>query len=162
MQWFFILLSAGLLMLVLEVFLPGGVLGVLGGFALFAAVVAGYFLFDPQTASLIAMGVVVLSVLVLIGWIRWFPTSPIGRVLTLRKDARTFKSHDEHEDIVGVAGIAITTLRPSGIATIGGKRMDVLAEGDWVEQDSKIRVIKIEGNNVVVRAEPDQSSQGQT
>ena len=53
---------------------------------------------------------------------------------------------------VGARGVARTTLRPAGKAMIEGRRFDVVAEGDLIEQGSAVEVLVVEGNRVVVRA----------
>jgi membrane-bound serine protease (ClpP class) len=51
----------------------------------------------------------------------------------------------------GTTGVAITKLRPAGQGRFGDSVVDVVAEGDFVEKDKKIKIIQIEGNRVVVR-----------
>jgi membrane-bound serine protease (ClpP class) len=51
----------------------------------------------------------------------------------------------------GATGIAITKLRPAGQGRFGDAVVDVVAEGDFVEKDKKIKIMQIEGNRVVVR-----------
>jgi membrane-bound serine protease (ClpP class) len=48
-------------------------------------------------------------------------------------------------------GTALTPLRPSGTAVIDGKRVDVVTEGEMIDKDKPVRVIKVEGGRVVVR-----------
>lgn len=54
--------------------------------------------------------------------------------------------------LVGSRGKALTRLRPAGVAEIGGKRVDVVTEGDWVERGTAIEVIQDTGYRRVVRA----------
>jgi membrane-bound serine protease (ClpP class) len=54
------------------------------------------------------------------------------------------------EALVGKEGVAVTPLRPSGTATIEGERINVVTEGGFVERNSKIVVVEVEGNRVVV------------
>jgi len=49
-------------------------------------------------------------------------------------------------------GVALTQLRPSGTAKIGGQRVDVVAESGLIERDTEIKVVAVEGMRVVVRA----------
>ena len=51
----------------------------------------------------------------------------------------------------GETGIAESFLRPAGIAKFGDKRIDVLSEGDFIEQGEKIVIVRVSGNRVVVR-----------
>lgn len=45
----------------------------------------------------------------------------------------------------------MTVLRPSGTAVINNERIDVVSEGGFIEQNSRITVIKVEGVRIVVR-----------
>jgi len=42
-------------------------------------------------------------------------------------------------------------LRPSGMAVIDGKRLDVVAESGMIAAGSAIKVIAVEGTRVIVR-----------
>ena len=53
--------------------------------------------------------------------------------------------------LLGAIGVAATPLRPSGKAQIGDDFLDVVAEGDYVAPGSRVQVIEIEGNRVVVK-----------
>ncbi len=54
------------------------------------------------------------------------------------------------EDFVGKTGKALSKLRPAGVALIDGKRLDVVTTGDFIEKDSEIKIIRIDGNRIVV------------
>ena len=58
---------------------------------------------------------------------------------------------DGLEELMGKRGVAKTNLRPSGIAAIDGKRIDVVSQGGFVEPNSPIEVIRVEGRRIVVR-----------
>jgi membrane-bound serine protease (ClpP class) len=53
---------------------------------------------------------------------------------------------------VGDTGTVITTLRPAGAARFGDAVVDVVAEGDFLAAGTKVKIIEIRGNRVVVRA----------
>jgi len=53
-------------------------------------------------------------------------------------------------ELIGLQGTALTMLRPSGTAQIGEKRIDVVTEGKFVEAGKAIKVIKVDGGNVIV------------
>ena len=60
-------------------------------------------------------------------------------------------SNVNRTDLLGKEGIALTVLRPSGTAVINNERLDVVTEGDFIDQNTKITVIKVEGVRIVVR-----------
>jgi membrane-bound serine protease (ClpP class) len=53
----------------------------------------------------------------------------------------------------GQTGTAVTLLRPSGKAKIDGEVYDVVSQGDFVPQGSRIRVLKIRGTRIIVTLE---------
>ena len=53
----------------------------------------------------------------------------------------------------GEAGVAESALRPSGRARIGGEQMDVVTEGGYVDEGTRVRVVEVRGNVIVVRPE---------
>lgn len=54
--------------------------------------------------------------------------------------------------LVGRTGIAATVLRPSGAMEIDGQRIDVATEGEFVAAGTKVRVLYVNVNLVVVAA----------
>jgi membrane-bound serine protease (ClpP class) len=53
---------------------------------------------------------------------------------------------------VGDAGEVVLTLRPTGKAKFGDAVVDVVAEGEFLDKGTKVEIIEIHGNRVVVRA----------
>jgi membrane-bound serine protease (ClpP class) len=160
-----LLVTLGLILLALEIFvIPGfgvaGVLGILalgGGLAL-SLVGAG------ATGSLVlyAIGRVALSLLLAIGLslvlLRFLPYLPYGRSLVLDTglDAGTGYASAPESDLmwVGKQGTAATPLRPAGIADLQGNRVDVVSQGEYIEADAPIVVVRVDGNRIVVRQAP--------
>lgn len=153
-SWYVALLAAGLLLIIAEVFIPGGVTGVVGGLAMLAAMGVGLFYFPPPWGFLSAVALIVFSGIVFLLWIRLFPRSQTGKRIALNTDGADFKSAAPPAgELLNQVGEALTALRPAGIALIDGKRLDVLAEGgEWIAAGAKIRVSAIQGVHLIVRA----------
>ncbi len=62
-----------------------------------------------------------------------------------------FLSNPVASEMIGLEGIALTTLRPAGTADFDGRRVDVVTEASYIEHGKKIKVIKVEGHKVIVR-----------
>lgn len=151
-QLYYTLVAVGLVLLALEVFLPGGIMGIVGGLVLALAILTGFFAFGPKGGLFAAIALIGFSALFLGVWIRVFPKTPMGKTLMLQRDGHDFKTQDEAmEKLVGTEGVAQTDLRPAGIAILGGRRTDVVAESGFVTAATRIRVIHVEGNRIVVR-----------
>jgi membrane-bound serine protease (ClpP class) len=141
------LLLIGLVLMFFEVLLPGMVLGACAILSLIASVALAYANTDYGTVFLIIT--LVSLVVFTIGFVCWFPNSYMGRKLT-----STTAVGDLGIDLSGLnnqTGTAYTDLRPSGKATIGDQRIDVVTEGTMIDKDTPVRVVAVEGNRVVVR-----------
>jgi membrane-bound serine protease (ClpP class) len=150
-QLFSLLLGAGILLIGAEIFLPGAILGLLGGAALLGAIITGFHAF-PSIGPFIALAIVIGSGLVLWLWVRYFPRSRIGqRMMGNTNLAAAKSSADGIENLQGKEGVALSQLRPGGFALIEGKRIDVVTEGGMIEKNTRIQVVDVESNRVVVK-----------
>ena len=60
---------------------------------------------------------------------------------------------EEHENLVGESGEALSGLHPAGTARIAGRRMSVQTRGEFLTAGARVRVIEARGNRIVVRDE---------
>jgi membrane-bound serine protease (ClpP class) len=145
-----ILIAVGLILLFLETILPGLIAGFLGLCALFAAIVYSYVEFDMRTANTILLAVLALLIVGTLLWVKFFPESAVARMFVSRRQIGTVAV--EKPELLDQVGIALTRLRPAGTAMISGKRVDVVTEGGFIEKDTPVKVVALEGLRVVVRA----------
>ncbi len=47
---------------------------------------------------------------------------------------------------------AITPLRPSGMVEVNGEKLNAITRGEYVDSNTKIKIISVEGNKIVVEA----------
>lgn len=153
---------AGVVLLLVEVLvLPGfGVAGVLGIVAMAAALVLSTLGEGSSTQALLtAASRLGISLAVALGlsllMLRFLPKTRFGRQLVLdtNLDAHSGFTSEPLSDhhLVGKLGVAVSSLRPAGIADIDGQRIDVVSDGDYVEPGDPIRVDHVDGNRIVVR-----------
>jgi membrane-bound ClpP family serine protease len=147
-----VLIIVGFLLLAAEVFVPGLVLGLLGGLCLSGAVVIAFAYYDAVTGSLVFVGVCALTVGGFLGWMAAFPHTAIGRKIMLQKSHRQgIGGKVPPAELLGAQGRSLTPLRPAGTASIGGRKVDVVAESHFIASDEPIVVVREEGMRVVVR-----------
>jgi membrane-bound serine protease (ClpP class) len=163
-----LLVSVGLILLVLELFfIPGfGVVGALGITALvvglstslvgagasFGALVGAASRVAISTAVALVAGLVLM---------RFLPGMPGGRKLVLGTALAAGGGSESSSALpIGTVGVTRTALRPAGIATLAGRRVDVVSEGQFIEADQPIEVVRDEGTRVVVRLYPSAQPKG--
>ena len=143
----------GLILCVLELFVPGGIIGILG----LAAVITSLFLASdhPVTVAVSLLAAAIIAVLAAILMIRMFGKQMNffrKMILTDSTDTKSgYVSNKTRHELLGSSGIALTDLRPAGTARINDERLDVVTEGSFIPKDTKVIVIKAEGARIVVR-----------
>lgn len=147
-----LLFFAGVLLLLAEIFLiPGfGVAGIGGIAAILASI---YFTFGNQTLYVASLAVLLVTAGLLLA-VRFLPRTRTGRALVLDSAiAGEAPPEEKLKPLEGAIGKALTPLRPAGVAQFGERKVDVVAEGEFIEKGSTVRVVRVEGVRVVVRKE---------
>lgn len=148
-----ILFGLGLILLVLELFIPGGIVGTIG----FIAIVSSMFLVSDNNTqmavSLLIAIVVSLTVSILMVKVFGKQMKFLKRMILTDSTSTEegYISNVSRLDLIGKTGKTATPLRPSGIAVIDDERLDVVTEGSFVDQGCEVKVVKTEGSRIVVR-----------
>jgi membrane-bound serine protease (ClpP class) len=83
------------------------------------------------------------------------PRLPFGRRLVLdtgmAADLGYVSAPESDRQWRGHTGVALSPLRPAGIAEIDGTRLDVVSDGGFIDAGTSIEVTRVEGNRIVVR-----------
>ena len=147
-----ILQLVGIFVIIAEIILPsGGILSILAtglfGYSL-------YLVFTNISASagmaFIIADLFIVPILLYFG-IKFLAKSPVTlRTKLSKQDGVTVQSPDQN-DFLGSVGLAITDLRPSGVARIKDQRLDVVTRGEYLENRTEIIVIAVSGNQIVVK-----------
>jgi membrane-bound serine protease (ClpP class) len=160
----FMLLVAGVVLLAAEMFvIPGfGVAGVLGIVAVLASVYLTLLTPFPgateyaQAAALLSLALIVV---IIAAWamLRYLPGSARFATSGLmlgesESTAAGYLSAKVRPELVGVTGVALTDLRPSGTARFGEERIDVVADATWISAGTAVRIVRSEGYRHVVQA----------
>jgi membrane-bound serine protease (ClpP class) len=148
-----ILFVLGIGLILMEFFVPGGIAGAIG----FLAIIASFFI---ASDNVVHMGISLLialtaSVLLSILMIRVFgKRMKLFKRIILTDSTSTEKGYVSNKnrlELIGVEGITLTPLRPSGTILIEDERIDVVSEGAFIPKDRKVRILKTEGSRIVVR-----------
>lgn len=148
-----ILTLFGILLIMLETFLPGWVAGILGTLSIFVALwltltsqeLAGW---SSGLRLALALGIILFSAAVLLAWLRWFAVKFFHRALTLTTSVGTPAAPGAAP---GAQGVALTELRPLGRAEIAGKHFDVRCQDGLAAAGTRLEVIAAEPGNLLVR-----------
>ncbi|WP_243290716.1 nodulation protein NfeD [Bacillus sp. FJAT-47783] len=149
----FILFIGGILLIIVEFFIPGGIAGLLGAVAIIISLFFASGDISQMAISLVIAVVAAVSIFILMTKV-FGKRMKFFRKIVLSDQTTTEKgyvSNASRTELLGQVGMALTTLRPAGTALFGDERLDVVTEGGYIEKGKKVKVIKTEGSRIVVR-----------
>lgn len=147
----FILLGIGLLLIFLEFFFPGGILGTIAGVLLIASIV--FFALDSQSAMwtfLYTLGIAALVALLVKLTLSRIRKGKFKGVYQNDDQSGYFASSFDKE-LIGKRGEALSDLRPSGHILVEGKRYQAVLKSGYLEKGSPVEVIGGEGAHLIVK-----------
>ena len=147
-----VLFILGLLLLIVEMFIPG--FGIAGGSGLVLLVVAIILTArTPFEAFVMLVIVLILVTLVLAVILRSAKRGKLSRKLILwssEKHENGFRSTEDMSTLLDREGVALTVLRPAGTGSFEGRRLDVVSDGNFIEKGIRIKIVRIDGRRILV------------
>ena len=147
------LLILGFVLILLEVFvIPGfNIFGIMGFGTICVGVVLAYNRLGVEAAVMVGLlGTAGTASLV------WFLIrNRAWQRLVLETETDKASGYESAPDgfseLVAKRGVATTPLRPSGRAQFGDLIVDVVTEGDFITTGSRVEVLQVHGNRVIVQ-----------
>jgi membrane-bound serine protease (ClpP class) len=148
----FILLGLGLLLVLIEFYIPGAIMGIIGGFLIFASII----LFGTSDHNGIEILFFVIGAAVGLVFIVRFA---IWRIYSTRKENTIFLDQDQagfqassfDKSLIGKEGTVFTDLKLSGHVMIEGKQYQALSQTGYIIKGKPVVVIGGQGAYLIVK-----------
>jgi len=150
----FVLLAVGLLLIFLEFFLPGGIMGTIGALVVMGSIV----LFAMQTESMLYILLYTVGSVVIVALLFRFALWRIRH----GEPGKTIYSDDAQEGFtasrfdttaIGKSGLVDTDLKPGGHIIIDEKRHSAISVSGYISKGEKVKVIGGQGESLTVKKE---------
>jgi membrane-bound serine protease (ClpP class) len=137
----------GLIAITVELFIPGAIVGLCGAGCVITSIVFAYLYVSNLLGHiLLVLGICFIPVF----FVLWYKL--LSKTFSVKASEKGFSSaRDRLNDLLSEEGIALTTLRPSGVANIKGDKIDVISEGEMISKNTRIKVIDVKGNRIIVK-----------
>ena len=155
--WALIAFGAGILLLVLDIFIPsGGALATISAISLVLAIVLGFMSGTGVGVSILfGTGIVIPTIIAFA--IKFWPQTPLGRLILLQPPENPDDVLPDDDDqrslknLIGQQGRAKCVMLPSGIVEIDHRSYDAVSEGMPIEAGQPVEVLSVQTNRIVVR-----------
>lgn len=157
-----ILLLVGVGLLVFEMYIPGfGVPGMLGA----GTLALGFVVLRPPAQQALLL-IVILAAVLCVALVVCLFTASRGRLekskLALKDVALGPETEIDMSAYLGRKGVTRTALRPAGIAEFDGEKLNVVSDGEFIDQETEIIVQSVAGNRIVVAQSTDNHQGGKS
>jgi membrane-bound serine protease (ClpP class) len=163
-SWEIVLFFIGVILIVVEVFvIPGfGVAGLVGIslviLSMATSLIGNVGLSFPElhqiSQAIWTMAItLILGIAMIASMIRYMPQNRLFSKLILADSTdreHGYTASSSKDDLIGLEGVAITSLRPSGTVLIDERRIDVISAGEFIEKGARVKVIDTTSSRVVV------------
>ncbi len=163
--WEIIVFFLGVVLIIVEIFvLPGfGIPGILGItmvlFSLVVSMIGNVGLEFPDleymTRAIWTMAItLILGILMLFSLGKYLPQNRMFSKLILvdsTSKEQGYTSSESKDSLMGKEGVTVTALRPAGIALIDDERIDVVSQGDFIENGARVKVVNTTSSRVMVK-----------
>lgn len=143
-----LIIAAGLILLLLELIVPGGIVGTIGGITAIIGIVLMY----NHYGNLYGTIALVVSLLVCGIGLYFFFRGKTWKRVALNDSIDIQLNKEELDSLkVGMQGETVTKCLPSGKARFGDKIVEVHSLSEIIYPNTQVEIIKIEGNKIIVK-----------
>lgn len=151
--WAALFFAVGFILVIVEMFIPGfGVPGIVGSICLFIGV-----LLTAKTLLQAAILIVIILFILAIALTVILNSATKGKLSktlvlndSLNKEAG-FVGTEDLDYFINKEGITLSVLRPAGTGDFEGVKLDIVSEGEFIQKDSKVKIVKIQGRKILVK-----------
>ena len=145
-----VLALVGMALVLTELVVPGGVLGVGGFVCLVAAVILTFVNYGSGAGGLAFTFLLVFGFVTLGLWMKNFHRLPFTKRLVLRQAIDDNTEELRLQELIGKQGITLTKIAPSGHIEIDGAKIDVMTESGVIDKGTAVTIIETRGPSVFV------------
>jgi len=148
----YLLLFAGLVLLWLEFYLPGGIFAILSGVFLIAAQVSIWTHTESLAYTFVFFIVTcILAIAVVDLAIKRIRRSAKNDSFYLSKDQEGYVGAEYSKNMIGKKGVTLTEFGPSGYVLIDGERYAAVCRGPYLDKGVEVQVIAGESGHLIVK-----------
>lgn len=144
------IILVGLILVFLEIFLiPGTTLfGIVGGIALVIGVILIYSNYGSKWGNITTASTMVL---VLVAFVAGFKVIQSNKLAMKAEITGKVNELEKNLYNIGDKGVTVSELRPNGKGIFNENKIDVYSNGEYIQRDSEIEIIKITNDKIFVK-----------
>ncbi|HRD55661.1 MAG TPA: NfeD family protein [Parachlamydiaceae bacterium] len=148
----YILLILGYLLIFIEFYIPGAIMGVLGGVSIFISIL----LFISQNDSFLFIFAYILAVLLGLGLLFKFA---LWRIKHAKPEYSIYSDANQHgykaskfdTHLIGKTATVLSDLKPGGYISIEGEQCQAISESGYIAKGESVLIVGGQEESLIVR-----------
>lgn len=142
----------GILCIALEVIVPGGIIGAIGGLLMFGGCFVAFMFYGTAIGLAATLAALVFTVFVLFLEFRILPKTKIGKraFLTAEVTGVSAAIGKEAQDLIGKSAEALTLISPSGYVRVDGQRYEAFCQSGQAPVGAILKIIGADNFRLIV------------
>lgn len=145
----YLLLALGLLFVLLEFYLPGAVLGTIGGILIVSSLINFAQSYDSVLANALFLFLTIGLLIAVIKFALW--RIPKSKSIYLKTDQEGYIASQYDRNAIGQTAVVFTDLKPGGYILIKGEQHQAISESGYLTKGAEVVVIGGEGESLIVK-----------
>jgi len=147
----FLLVGLGLILILIEFYIPGAIIGIIGGIC----ILIGAFLFASQSDSLISTLLFITAIAVSIGYVVKFALWRIAHTppkysIYSNDDQEGYVASSYDKEAIGKTGIVLADLKPGGYILIDGQQHAAISLEGYIVKGESVHVVSGQEQSLLV------------
>ena len=146
------LFVTGIVLLAIEVIVPGGIIGIIGAVLMSIGVVVAFQEFGPTGGTIATILALCLGAVALYLEFSVFPKTRLARRFSLSDSSGSRTEHvlADREGILQREAVAVTTLAPTGYVELNGRRYEAFCQSGFVTAGTRLKIVDMDAFRLVV------------
>ncbi len=148
----FLLVLLGLFLILAEFYIPGAIMGILGGIS----ILAGIILFASESSSLLATALFVIGSTISVGLLIRFA---LWRIVHAKPQYSIYSDHAQEgyvassydKSAIGKTGVVLADLKPGGYILIEGQQYPAISISGYISKGEHVLVISGQEQSLLVK-----------
>lgn len=148
----FIFFIIGLVLIYLEFYLPGAIMGTAGALLLIASLFLFMMEYQSPLLTILYLGVILGAVASVIKYALWkIPRSKPSQSIYSKDAQNGYFASSFDPNLIGKKGIVVTDLKPGGYILVDGLQVQALSESGYIPSGSEVMILRGEADSLIVK-----------
>jgi membrane-bound ClpP family serine protease len=148
----FILLALGLILILIEFYVPGAIMGTLGGILILSSII----LFASESSSPIAIALFIIGTAISVGLLIRFALWRIvhakpGYSIYSDNDQEGYQASSYDPTVIGKTGIVLSDLKPGGYIVVEGKQHQAISISGYISKGTEVIAVSGQEESLIVK-----------